>query len=210
MASASVRSATRWTHQGEHCVPGLAAIVAVGSAAEPSSGDAGPDVVLGAVCVQRDVRVVEYPEEVVAVGMQAGQQAIEGDEAGPGGEQGVTSRSDHHVPLARTDAELCRLRRDNQDVSGTCTRTARSTRMRLWGRRWTRAMEAAAFWCSSARSCRLPDTSHAPTPGPMASGPSARLHRHRCRCSHSNAISRSCRVMSSASIESATTDRKNI
>src|SRR4028119_735485 len=51
-------------HQAEQDVAGGAPVLAHGAAADLPLGDAGPDVVLGAVGVQRDLRALEHAQQL--------------------------------------------------------------------------------------------------------------------------------------------------
>ena len=63
--------------------------VAAGAAADLALGDLAADVVLRAVGVQRDLRAVEHHQQLGLVGVQPGEQAVEGGEAGAAPEDAV-------------------------------------------------------------------------------------------------------------------------
>ena len=68
--------------EAEKVVAAIAAGVAAGSAADLALGDLATNVVLGAVGVQWDLWPFEHHQQFALVGALAGQQAIEGGEAG--------------------------------------------------------------------------------------------------------------------------------
>src|SRR5580704_8247037 len=63
----------------------VATDVAAGATADFAFGHLTADVVLRAVRVQRNVRMVEHGQQLGVIGVQPLQQAIKSDEAGPGG-----------------------------------------------------------------------------------------------------------------------------
>src|SRR5712691_9553598 len=68
--------------QAEEGVAAIAPDVAAGAAADLAPDDLAADVALGAVGVQRDLRVVENQQQLGLFGVQSGQQPIEGGKAG--------------------------------------------------------------------------------------------------------------------------------
>src|SRR3954462_15571570 len=78
--------------QAEEGVPAIASGVAAGSAADLAPGNLGPDVVLRSVGVQRDLGVVEHPQEFRLVGVQPCKQPVQDDEAGPTRKEAIKPR----------------------------------------------------------------------------------------------------------------------
>ena len=70
--------------QPEEGIATVAAGVTAGAAADLALGDVAANVVLRAVRVQRDLGLVEDPEEFGFVAPQALEQTVERDEAGRG------------------------------------------------------------------------------------------------------------------------------
>lgn len=68
--------------QAEEGVAALAACVAAGAAADLALGDLAADVVFRAVGVKRDIGLVEDHQQFRLVGVEAGEQPVEGGEAG--------------------------------------------------------------------------------------------------------------------------------
>jgi hypothetical protein len=73
----------------EHGVAGVAPIIAFCAAADFASGDDAADIVFGAVGMEGNVRAFEDLEEARSIGVDAREQAVEGDEAGLGAEDPV-------------------------------------------------------------------------------------------------------------------------
>jgi hypothetical protein len=73
-------------HQAEQDVAGSPPLLAHGAAGDPALGDAGADVVLGRIGVQRDLGPPRHPPQLVLAPGQAGQQPIRHDMAGAAGE----------------------------------------------------------------------------------------------------------------------------
>src|SRR5690242_931944 len=67
--------------KSEEGVAAVAADIALGSAADLALGNLAADVVLRAVGVQRDLRVIEHHQQLGLVGVQPLKQAVEGGEA---------------------------------------------------------------------------------------------------------------------------------
>jgi hypothetical protein len=82
-------------------VAALAAGIGAGSAADFALGDLGPGVIFGAVGVERDRRAVEPLEKFGLVGMQSGEQPVEGDEAGSAPEDAVEASAQGGPALRR-------------------------------------------------------------------------------------------------------------
>ena len=87
--------------EAEEGVAAVAADVAVGSAADLALGHLAADVVLRAVGVQRDLRVIEHHQQLGLVGVQPLQQAVEGGEAGAPLEDAVEARPQLAAPAWR-------------------------------------------------------------------------------------------------------------
>ena len=66
----------------EKGIVAIAPGVAAGSAADLSPGDLAADVIFRSVGVQRDLRAIEDEEQFGLVGVEAGEQAAEGEEFG--------------------------------------------------------------------------------------------------------------------------------
>ena len=77
---------------GKEGVTTLAPDVRAGAAADFTPGDMAADVVLRSVGVQRDFRTVEYHQQFGLVDLETGKQTVEGDKAGPAGEDAVDPR----------------------------------------------------------------------------------------------------------------------
>ena len=73
----------------EEGIAAVAADVAAGAAADLALGDLAADVVFGAVGVERDLRAIEHHQQFGLVGVQAGEQPIEGGKAGAAPEDAV-------------------------------------------------------------------------------------------------------------------------
>ena len=66
-------------------------------------GDLAADVVLRAVGVERDFGPVEHHQQFGLVGVQPGEQAVEGDEAGPALEDAVEAGAQGGLARGLTD-----------------------------------------------------------------------------------------------------------
>src|SRR5216684_4250490 len=91
--------------QAEESIAAIAPDVAARAAADLAPGDLAADIVLGSVGVQRDLRAVEDEEEFRFVGMEAGEQTIEGDEVCASLEDAVEAGM-HPTKTMRTDVAL--------------------------------------------------------------------------------------------------------
>src|SRR3982074_3419812 len=68
--------------EAEEGIPAVASGIAAGAAADFAFGDVAADVVFGAVGVEWDLRVIEHHQQFGFIGMQPGEQSIEGGKAG--------------------------------------------------------------------------------------------------------------------------------
>ena len=79
--------------QAEEGIAAFAPGVAASAAADLAPGDLAADIVLGAVGVQRDLWAVEDEEEFGLIGVEASEQAVEGDEIGAALKNAVEARA---------------------------------------------------------------------------------------------------------------------
>ena len=84
--------------EAQEGVAAVASDVGLGSAADLALGHLAADVVLRAVGVQRNFRVIEHHQQFGLVGMQPLQQAIEGGETGGAQEDAVEARPQLAAP----------------------------------------------------------------------------------------------------------------
>ena len=77
----------------QECIAAIASGVAAGATADLAPGDLAADIVLGAVGVQRDLWAVEDEEEFGLIGVEASEQAVEGDEIGAALKNAVEARA---------------------------------------------------------------------------------------------------------------------
>src|SRR5713226_2430941 len=68
--------------EAEEGIPAVASGIAAGAAADFAFGEVAADVVFGAVGVEWDLRVIEHHQQFGFIGMQPGEQSIEGGKAG--------------------------------------------------------------------------------------------------------------------------------
>jgi hypothetical protein len=78
--------------EAEKGVSAIPADVTAGAAAELSPGDVTADVVFRSVGMQRNFGPLEHHQQFGLVGMEPGEQAVEGDEAGLAREDAVELR----------------------------------------------------------------------------------------------------------------------
>src|SRR5215207_9151283 len=91
--------------EAEEGVAAVATGVASCAAADLAFGDLAADVVLRTVGVQRDFGPIEHHEQLALVGMEASEQAVEGDEAGAAREDAIEASSQNGLaPLGRMKA----------------------------------------------------------------------------------------------------------
>ena len=67
----------------------------------PAARDLAADVVFRPVGVERNFRPVEYGRQLGLVGVQPAEQPIEGDKAGPGGEQSIRTPAQRRLAAWR-------------------------------------------------------------------------------------------------------------
>src|SRR3954452_6253936 len=79
--------------QTEKSIAAIASDLAAGAGTDLAAGDVAADVVLGAIGVQRDLRPLQYHQQLGLVGMQPRQQPIKADEAGAAAEDTVEARA---------------------------------------------------------------------------------------------------------------------
>ena len=84
--------------QAEEGVAALAAPIGVGSAGDLAFDHVRPQIALGAVGVQRQLRTVQHPQQLVLVGMQPFQQAVERGEPGAPPEDPVETGAQRRPP----------------------------------------------------------------------------------------------------------------
>ena len=94
-------------HEPQKSVAGVPALIRTGTRGDLPAGNRAADIVLRAVGVERDLRVFQHREQIVFLGAEACQQAVESGKARLRGKDGVESSSLWMRRSARTQHSAC-------------------------------------------------------------------------------------------------------
>src|ERR1700676_4456562 len=75
--------------QTQECIAAITAVIAPRPGTDFAPGDLTADVVLGTICVERDLRPVQHHQQLRLIGVQPRQQAVQRGEASATAEDAV-------------------------------------------------------------------------------------------------------------------------